>query len=365
MNVPPHVRRVAPVVALLLVVLAVVPAPTLAATRTGGTVTVEAGETIDGDLEAFGGNVVVHGTVDGDLDAFAGNVRILGEVTGDVEAAAGNVVVSGTVGGNVSAAGGNVQIGPNATIGGSFEAGAGTVTIQGEIGDGARIGASQIVVGPGASIGGDLEYDGELTQAPGAAIGGEVVRNPDLEVGGSAVPAIPGYVFDVFFVLTNLLVGALLLLVFPGFSRGLAERTEDRPGLTALVGVAVLVASPFALLLVAVTIIGLPLAVAGLALYLLAIWLGILYGRYVLGAWLLGLIDRENRWAALLLGVLLMALLTEIPVLGGLLDLVVLVGGLGALALGVVAAYRHRRGPGTIYRREVSDASESDSSAAD
>jgi cytoskeletal protein CcmA (bactofilin family) len=352
--------------AVVLVLVSVVPATAAGASRAGGTVTVEEGERVDGDLEAFGGNVVIHGTVDGDLDAFAGNVQILGEVTGDVEAAAGNVVVSGTVGGNVSAAGGNVQLGPNAAVGGTFEAGAETVTIQGDVGGAARVGARQVVVGPGASIAGDLEYDGELTQAPGATVGGEVTRNPDLEVGGGpSVPVVPGYVFDVFFVVTTLLLGALVLLVFPRFSRGLAERTETRPGLTALAGVSVLVATPFALLLVAVTVVGIPFALAGVALYLLAIWLGIVYGRYVLGAWLLGLVDRDNRWAALVLGVLSMAVLTQIPIVGGLLDLLVLIGGLGALALGTVSAYRNRRSPGTQYRRTATDTGDADGAGPD
>ena len=345
---PPSTRSRQTVLALavvLLVVLALVPAPAAGATRAGGSVVVGADETT-GDLEAFGGNVVIRGTVDGNLEAFAGNVQILGEVTGDVEAAAGNVVVSGTVGGNVSASGGTVQLARNATVGGSFEGSGELVAIDGRIGGSARVAASQVALGPTADIAGGLEHAGELTRAPGASVGGEVVRNPDLETGGSAAPSIPGAAFTVFFLLTNLLLGAILLLAFPGFSRRLVDRTVERPGRTGLAGLGVLVGVPIGLLLLAITIVGIPLAVAGAGLYVLSLWVGSIYGRYVLGAWLLGLADRENRWVALLLGVVLLAVLGEVPIVGGLADLVVLLGGLGALGLGLRAAYGRRGGGG-------------------
>lgn len=327
----------------LLVVLAVLPAPAAAAARGGGTVVVAADETT-GDLEAFGGNVVIRGTVDGDLEAFAGNVQILGDVTGDVETASGNVVVSGTVGGNVSAAGGAVHLTRNGSVGGSFEAGAEMVTVDGRIGGSARIGARQVVLGPTATIEGDLDHSDQLRRAPGATVGGTVVKNPDLEIDGASLPSIPGIAFTVFFLVVNLLLGAILLLVFPGFSRSLVDRTVDRPGVTGLAGLGLLVGAPVGLAVLAITIVGIPFALAGAGLYLLALWLGSVYGRYVLGAWLLARIDREHRWAALVLGVVLLAVLAQIPVVGGFLELAVLVGGLGALALGIYTAYHRRRG---------------------
>jgi len=325
----------------VLVCLAIVPAPAVAEPRAGGSVVVEAGETT-GDLEAYGGDVAIRGTVDGDLQVFAGNVRILGEVTGDVETASGNVVISGTVGGDVSASGGAVQLTENATVGGTFEAGAGSVLIDGRVGGPARVGAGDIVLGPTASIGGDLEYDGNLTRSSGATVGGEVVNNPDLEI-GDPLPSIPGFVFGVYVFLVNLVVGAVLLLVFPRFTRGMAERTVERPARTGAVGLLALVGTPILLVLLAITIVGIPLALAGAIVYGLAVWLGVVLGRYVLGAWLLSFVDVDNRWAALMLGTVVMVPVTRIPILGGLLDLVVLLLGLGALAYGLYRGYRARR----------------------
>lgn len=336
--------RVVVLLVLAVVALAVVPAGVAAQeTRAGGSVVVEADETT-GDLEAFGGQVEIRGTVDGDLTAFAGNVVVAGNVTGDVETAAGNVLITGRVDGNVSAGGGNVELAESGSVGGTFEAGAASVRIAGGVGGDARVGADTITVGETASIGGDLEYDGSLDVADGAQIQGETIQNDDLQVGAEPGPFVPGWLFGIYAVVVNLLVGALLLLVFPTFSRRLVDRTTDRPVRTAVAGLVALVVVPILLVLVALTVVGIPIAIAGFVLSLILAWIASIYGRYVLGAWLLSLADSANRWLALLLGVLLAAVVVRIPLVGGLVDFALLVVGLGALALGLYRAYRESRG---------------------
>ena len=75
--------------------------------QSGSQITISAEETVDGDLYASGGRVIVEGSVDGDLIAAAGQVTISGEVTGDLMASGGAVDISGEVGGDarVAAAG--------------------------------------------------------------------------------------------------------------------------------------------------------------------------------------------------------------------------------------------------------------------
>jgi cytoskeletal protein CcmA (bactofilin family) len=339
-----RVTRLLILLVVATVAVSTVPGLAAAETRAGGSVVVDADETT-GDLEVFGGDVTIRGTVDGDLRAFGGNVRIEGTVTGDVEAAAGNLYISGTVGGNVQTGSGNVQLTESASIDGTLEAGAGTVILAGSVGGNAKVGAETVTLAPTATIGGSLEYDGTLDRADGAQVGGAVTRNPDLSIGGP-IPQVPELFFSVYFLAVNFLVGAILLLAFPGFSRGLVERTRERPGVTGVVGLGGLIATPVVLVLIAITIVGIPLSLVGLFVYLIGIWLGIVYGRYLLGTWLLSLVDYENRWLALLVGLLVMAGTTRIPVVGGFADLAVLVWGLGALAMGVFATYRNRRSGG-------------------
>jgi len=338
-------RRLLTLLVVATLALSTLPGLAAAEPRAGGTVIVEAGETT-GDLEAFGGTVVVRGTVDGDLRAVGGSVQIEGTVTGDVDATTGNVYVEGTIEGDLRGAGGHVQIAESGTVGGTLEVGAGSVVIAGTVGGNARIGADSITLAPTAVLDGSLEYDGTLDRATDAQVAGSVTENPGLSVGGGPIPDVAGFVFSVYFLLVNLLVGALLLLAFPRFSAGLVDRTVERPGATGVLGVGTLLGAPVALVLIALTILGIPLALLGIVGYVVAIWLGSIYGRYVLGAWLLSLGDYENRWLALLLGVLGVFAVARIPVLGGFVELAVLVWGLGALVLGVYTAYRRGRAGG-------------------
>ena len=334
--------------ALLLVAavsLAAVPAPVAAeVTRTGGTIVVEEGETVSEDLTVFGGTLVVRGTVEGDVTSFTGNTFIDGRVEGDLDAFSGNVRVNGTVAGNVSAFGGNVVLADGGRIGGSLEAAAGNVIVNGRVGGDATVGAETITVGPGADVNGDLVYDGELTRAPGAAIAGQVVQRDDLAVGpGPQGPFLPAWFGVVYGLLVNLLLGAVLLFVFPTFSRDVAGKASADPLRSAGVGLLLFVAIPIALVLVALTLVGIPLSLTGFLVYGLLLWLSGVYGAYAVGTWLLSLADADNRWLALAVGVLVVAVLTQIPVVGGLVQFVVLLVGFGALALNLRARYRGRR----------------------
>jgi cytoskeletal protein CcmA (bactofilin family) len=329
-------RRPATLLVVAVLALSIVPGAVAAEARAGGTVIVGADETT------------------GDLEVFAGNVRITGTVTGDVEAAGGTVHIAGTIEGNLRAAGGHVGIEEAGTVGGTLEAGAGSVAIAGTVEGNARIGADSIVLAPTGHLGGDLEYDAELDRREGARVAGTVTRNPDLSIGGP-IPQVADVVFSVYFFLVNLVVGAILLLLFPRFSRRLVDRTVDRLGVTGVAGLGALVATPIGLVLVALTIIGLPLALAGLVGYGLALWIGTIYGRYVLGAWLLSLADVDNRWLGLLVGLIVVAVAVRLPVVGGLVEVAVLVWGLGALAMGLYAGYRRRRSGGAAEPATTED----------
>ncbi|QPV61839.1 hypothetical protein I7X12_13905 [Halosimplex litoreum] len=336
-------RRIATAVVVLIVVLSVLPGVAAAATRTGGTVVVGADETVDEDLEAFGGSVVVRGTVNGDLQAFGGSVVVEGTVTGDVEATAGSVQILGDVGGDVTASGGAVDISEGAQIDGTLEAGAGSITVDGTVGGDARLGADSIRLGDDARIGGDLVYDGDLARADGAAVDGAVTQNEGMNVGANDGFAIPGIVFTVYGVFVALLVGAILLLVFPGTAAAVADRATGDPLRTGGIGLLTAVAVPIVLVVVAITIVGIPLALAGSLAFGLLVWLGTIYGRFVLGTWLLSLADVDNRWAALLVGVVTVALLRLVPVVGALTRFGVFLLGFGALVAVLVDGYRDRR----------------------
>lgn len=358
MRVPSRIRSGS--IALLViavVVLGAVPGIAAAETRSGGTVVVTEGETVDG-LDAFGGTVIVRGTVEGDLSAFAGDVFVEGEVTGDVSAFAGNVRISGDVGGDVSAAAGNVVIESPATIGGSLDASAGNVVIAGAVRGDVSAAGGTVTLDEGATVDGNVEYDvgdeGEFRNR-GATVGGTVTRNADLRAGPSGVPNVPGWTFDVYGVLVTLAVGAVLLLAFPGFSERVADRIVEEPLRTGAIGLLALVGVPVVLVLLAITIVGIPLTIVGAVAFAIAVWVAAVYGRFAVGAWLVSLAGVESRWAGLLVGVLAVAVLKLVPVLGGLVEPVVALLGLGAIAALGRETYRRRRGDPAHGRQTTLD----------
>lgn len=325
-----------------VVMLGAMPAAVAAQTGPSGTVVVEEGETVS-SIETAAGSVIVRGTVTGDVSALAGDVVIDGTVGGDVNVAAGNVRISGSVDGDVNAGAGNVRLEEGGTVGGNFQVGAGNVQLDGRIDGDAVIGAETITLGETASIGGSLRYDGSL-QGNRDAVEGEIVRDPS--IGSETDPSFESIVsglFTVYGFIVNLLLGGLLLLLFPRFSDQIADRVATEPLRTGAIGLGLFVVVPLLLLVFAVTVIGIPLAVAGAFLFAFVAWVALVYGRFALGAWLLSLADYENRWAALLLGLLLGAVFGLVPYVGGLLNFLVFVLGLGALAHGLYA--RRRRTP--------------------
>lgn len=175
---------------------------------------------------------------------------------------------------------------------------------------------------------------------------------------------------DLYWQLSTLLLGVVVVGLLPRFSRRIADLGAAEPLRTGGAGLAVVFVVPIALAVLGLSLFGIPLAIAGAAIYLVVWWLGAVYGRFTLGHWLLGAISRalaavdvdsrrvENRWAGLLVGTAAVGLLAVIPVLGPIIEAVILLLGLGGIARLAFQSYRRtERAEGT---HRVTVASNSD-----
>lgn len=349
------VRRSSTVFIVVLLVVGAVPGLAAAQSGVGGSIVVAEGQTVS-QVNAVGGDVIVRGTVTGDVNAAAGNVVVAGTVQGDVNVATGNLRIIGAVGGDVSAGAGNVDLAETGTVAGNVEVGAGDVRIDGTIGGDARIGAETIHLGETASIAGSLTYDGRLTGNEGA-VAGDVTRDRTLgPTSLTELQPLRSWVAALYAFIANLLLGTALLALFPRFSEAVADRVAFDPIRVGLVGLGVLLGVPLLLVLAALTIVGIPLALGGSLLFLFVAWVGLVYGRFALGMWLLslasgtrsrnsvdegdGLADRPDaRWIGLILGLVIGGGVALVPVVGDLVNLLVFLLGLGALT---AVLYEHR-----------------------
>ena len=134
--------------------------------------------------------------------------------------------------------------------------------------------------------------------------------------------------------------GLVLLLIAPGFFYDVANACK-KIGATSGLGVLFLLVTPVAAILVCITMVGIPVGIAALFLYAIAIYsaqvfVGTWLGEKILGAGV-GFGPTLGRLA---LGLAIIRLLRLIPYLGALVGAIVVVWGLGAL---VLTLYRYMR----------------------
>ncbi len=337
----------------------------------GQTVTI-AGR-VTGETYAFGRSVTVTGTIERDLITAAQQVTIDGTVHGDLRVAAQQVVINGRVEGNVTSFAQTVTLAQQGTVGGSVLGAAQDVTLLGSVGRGVAVGAGSLylgssvgenvqarvenlVVGPDARIAGRLEYT-SATQAavPAGAVAGGVRYQPEPPREQRRQEERPfaglfGF-FSLVWLAGSLLAGILLVHFAPGFAASAAAWVQEQPFSTLGLGALTLLVVPPAALLVAITLVGLPLAfVAGLS-YLLGLYIGWLVLGLALGTLLADLVRRrpagravDARWLVVL-GLLVLYVLSHLPWVGGLATFVGLCFGLGALVRQVLAAWPRPAAP--------------------
>lgn len=341
--------------------------------QTGPTVTIPDGEVHEGDFYAAGGESVrVDGRLDGDLVAGAGNrVVVTGQVDGDLFAASNTVELRGAVGDSVRAVGQTITVDAaidghflsaanelivteNARIADGIVATASRVEIDGTVEDGVRVAAGVVVIhgtvqgdaniiadrldlSPGARITGDLDYQTRATLSPEAAaqIGGAVryQEPPDEEPdeGGGGW----GVVFWFWQTLAALLTGIVLVALFRRVVQRQVASLAEETTLSALLGFAAFLLIPVVAVFAMVTLVGLPIGMAAILLFGLALYTAKLPIAVWLGDRLLGLAGRSGAspYLAMALGVPLLYLLFAIPFIGWLFWLAATWLGLGAMVV--------------------------------
>ena len=383
MNVRSSIRAL--VLGSALLVLAAPSAAMAAEVRNGAAAVVAPGETLDDDLFASGQTVTVAGRVTGDVYATGQTVVVTGTVDGDLLSAAQQVVVDGTVNGNVRAAGAvvtvNGHVGHSVTalaqqlsvsssgrVDGSvlaagetvstfgpvargITAGVGTLQLGGPVGGKVLAWSNNLSVVPSARIAGNLEYRSESqAQIPSGTVAGQVQYDP-IQRQPRQEPLLNG-LFDfggLVWLVGSAILGALLIIFAPRASARAVELGRQQPLPTFGLGLLALCLGPVAALLIAVTLVGIPLALAVAALY----WLGLMLAWPALGLVVGTELARRVRrgepmpvLGALVVGLIVLHLVTHLPILGGLVAFVGVAFGLGL----IVQSFRRWRRPSPSMR---------------
>ena len=355
--------------------------------KTGDSVYISEDETIEGNLYSAATNITVDGTVKGDVICAGQSININGKVEGDVICAGQSINAKGEIGGNVRVVGNSINLGgkiarnvnvfgasiildKNAEVGWSlFFAGAtmeargkigqdlyGTspkITITGEIGRDVRVrikdkiraekkGPSYedkselLTISNNAKIGGNLTYTGsnEANISDKASIAGEVKHNlPKVEKAGKFV-FIGWFWGRLYSIFAALVVGLVLISLWRKQVIELTNKMLEKVGVSIGWGAVVMFLAPIIAILLIFTIIGLPLA-----LILLGVWIIALFIAKILASIMVGRVVLEKFWEkkkdsliwAMIIGIVICWFIFSIPFVGWILGLVALWWGLGGI----------------------------------
>lgn len=350
--------------------------------RNDGVVTVAAGETIVDTVIALGETVAIEGTIDGDLLAFGRSITIRGNVTGNVITGAERVSIEGAVGGsvfgtasavelaqgatarNLYGVAGDVIVGNEAGVPGNMMAIGRNVSMRGSVGidlvsiareldvsgtieRNVRAMGEGVTLQPSARIGGDLtgrlSTPDDLRMLPNATVGGVIdVQSPGVEVENSRYANLSFYFWQVMRLCAAFLVGMLLFWLAPDL------RFVALAGGSALqalgLGLLAIVVLPIVSVIACFTLLGLPLGIAGLVL-----WLFGLYVAKIIMAQLIGVLFFRRRGelphhaVTLLTGLVAVLVLINLPYFGTLMNLALTLAGASLLVSTLVQNFGHTR----------------------
>ncbi len=195
--------------------------------------TIQAGETFNGSISLVNSDLVIEkgGRVNGSIEALRSNLEIGGWVTGNISAALGSLQVDETahINGSIDALGSNVQISPDATINGEQS----IVSLKG--------------------LSSFENWDSTLAKR---------------DLAGSFLGR---FIWLIFISLALAALGLVAVLIFQNPAERMAKNLLSRPLVSFGLGLLFAISLPFALVLMSVTIILIPVVLAVILLLPLVI----------------------------------------------------------------------------------------------
>lgn len=369
-------RAIVALTILSLTMVVGVPLLSAAVVLSDDETTIPAGQVIAEDAYIFGDEVTIDGqashdivsatntftmgdaaVVAGNLNVSANEVRLAGTVERSARLAARDIVIRGAIGGDVVVAAQSVRIEAGSVVTGDLLVAAQDVTVlgavQGEIrgsadtlsvtngvvGENVLVTVDELTIDGTSQVGGAIRYesDSDATVADTAAVSGPIERSGRNAVSAGDFSVSSGLAWDLARLLSMLVTGLVVVLVAPEAVTAVADGVRRRLPATVIAGVAALILIPILAALLIVTLVGIPVSIVAVVLYVIALYLsqvfvGLAIGRTILPrSWRSD--GRGYNLLAMVIGVVLIGLLRLIPI--PFLDLVVAIVvallGLGAL----------------------------------
>lgn len=314
---------------------------------------------IDGDLTVFTGDLTIAGEVTGNVQVMSsGTVRVTetGRIGGALRGVAVNVSIEGVVGSDVFVAAASIVVEESGTVERDVMSFGGVARTEGSVGRDVRgrtyrnvvtgsvagdidVASQDFEIGPSAVVNGDVLYrsPGEAQISDGAQIDGTTTR----------LPAQSNFIYGIVLSLANvvgllafLVAGIVILMLLRGTGSRATGAIVMTPIRTFFYGLAAVLVGPALVVVLAATLVGLPLAMFLAMLIVAGLVLGPVpaitaFGNRIMFA-------RGGLLGAFVVGAVLWRLgIWLIPVVGGFLYLIALVWGIGGWIAGGIANRRN------------------------
>ncbi|MDI6886182.1 MAG: hypothetical protein QMD22_07575 [archaeon] len=285
---------------------------------------------IDDDVFAAGGTVSINAPVAGAVIA-GGDISINAPVSGDVFVAGGQIVVNSDIEGKIVAAGGNIDLSGDAKN--------------------AVIAGGNVNIHPDTVISRDAVIAGDRVSNAGTIIGNLTVRAEEFQNTGSAgsvdfkkSEGLQGLqkfmnLFSILMTVGFLIIGIIVLRLFPAQFFIIEEEVRRSPVKNTVVGFVLILASVILILVLAVTLVGFPVALLMGMLFIIALMLSSLFVSFAVGRKIIDVFKIKTKDILIfVLGFIILSLLFRIPYAGWFIRIVAISLGFGAL---VYAVYKN------------------------
>lgn len=323
------------------------------------TFTLDEGETILGDIFVFARTITINGTIQGEAFLCGNIVNVNGDILGDAFVLGNNLFLGGTIGGNTRVMGSVVNLpgtfsdevivgGADVNLTGTFSdiiyAGGATIIASGQFQGDVRFNAEKITLKSGADFSGEVNCtygDDNFTREEGVTLDEEKLKTAIMERKMEKPSIWSAILFKLIMLVGFVIVGLVLNGLFPAFVGGVSDRVFTQLLNNLGWGVVVLLISPIAIILLLITVVGIPLALLWSVAFGVCLYLGKLFVAIATGGLLLSLLKKDNPafWIRLIVGAIVVSIIAMIPIVSFLIGLLICILGLGAL-IGYTQTYR-------------------------
>jgi cytoskeletal protein CcmA (bactofilin family) len=292
---------------------------------------------IKGNVIALGKDMIINGIIEGSLYSVTASEKIIGKISEKLYAFTysfdlnniGVIDQDAYLACNQAKIMGHIV--KNLVVRGN------TILVGGQIGNDAKINADEVVITPGALIQGNLNYIG-LHKAPFAnehTVKGQIhweekvkpVPNPQLTLINQIKLAL-------ILLFLSVLIWGIIKYFRPTFWENTTKNISNNPKKTLLFGLIILFIFPFALLLLFMTIIGVPFFLFGLIMGGLAVIISYLIVAVFIGNYIKEQVPLKKHNLDIIyltLGLIIIYLFSKIPYMEPVISLLIIFTGLGSL----------------------------------